>query len=104
MEHIAQKHTSYNIQPNEYDIVDSHLLATLDEIFIPSQEVLDTWGKAYSMLAKVFIQREAQIYQQSETDNGNWRNLRAFCIVKKQPQSDVICSLELGTGRWRPCG
>lgn len=24
-----------------------------------------------------------------------WRNLRAFYIVKKQPQSDVICSLEL---------
>lgn len=95
VERIAQKHTSYNIQPDQYDIVGSHLLATLDEMFSPSQEVLDAWGKAYGVLAKVFIQREAQIYQQSETDNGGWRNLRAFCIVKKQPQSDVICSLEL---------
>ncbi len=65
VERIAQKHTSYNIQPDQYDIVGSHLLATLDEMFSPSQEVLDAWGKVYGVLAKVFIQHEAQIYQQS---------------------------------------
>lgn len=95
VERIAQKHTSFNIQPEQYQIVGGHLLATLDEMFSPGQEVLDAWGKAYGVLANVFIQREEQIYQQSETDNGGWRDLRAFRILKKQPQSDVICSFVL---------
>ncbi|MGQ8776181.1 NO-inducible flavohemoprotein [Serratia sp. NA_112.1] len=95
VERIAQKHTSLNIRPDQYQIVGSHLIATLDEMFSPGQEVLDAWGKAYGVLADVFIQREGQIYQASETAEGGWRDLRAFRIVKKQPQSDVICSFVL---------
>ncbi|CAI1032458.1 NO-inducible flavohemoprotein [Serratia proteamaculans] len=95
VERIAQKHTSLNIRPDQYQIVGGHLLATLDEMFSPGQEVLDAWGKAYGVLADVFIQREGQIYQASETADGGWRDLRAFRIVKKQPQSEVICSFVL---------
>jgi nitric oxide dioxygenase len=95
VERIAHKHASFNIKPEQYNIVGSHLLATLDELFSPGQEVLEAWGKAYGVLANVFIQREEQIYQESESDNGGWRGLRPFRIVKKQPQSDVICSFEL---------
>ncbi|RMN20605.1 hypothetical protein ALQ63_02204 [Serratia plymuthica] len=95
VERIAQKHTSLNIQPEQYQIVGGHLLVTLDEMFSPGQEVLDAWGKAYGVLANVFIQREGQIYQESENANGGWRERRAFRIVKKQPQSDVICSFVL---------
>jgi nitric oxide dioxygenase len=95
VERIAQKHTSLNIQPDQYQIVGGHLLATLDEMFSPGQEVLDAWGKAYGVLADVFIQREGQIYQASESADGGWRDLRAFRIVKKQPQSEVICSFVL---------
>ncbi|KFK96751.1 MULTISPECIES: NO-inducible flavohemoprotein [unclassified Serratia (in: enterobacteria)] len=95
VERIAQKHASFNIQPEQYQIVGTHLLATLDEMLSPGQEVLDAWGKAYGVLANVFIQREGQIYQESENSNGGWRDLRAFRIVKKQPESEVICSLVL---------
>jgi nitric oxide dioxygenase len=95
VERIANKHTSLNIQPDQYQIVGGHLLATLDEMFSPGQEVLDAWGKAYGVLANVFIQREDQIYQASAAADGGWRDLRAFRIVKKQPQSDVICSFVL---------
>ncbi|CAI1090913.1 Nitric oxide dioxygenase [Serratia quinivorans] len=95
VERIAQKHTSLNIRPDQYQIVGSHLIATLDEMFSPGQEVLDAWGKAYGVLADVFIQREGQIYQASETAEGGWRDRRAFRIVKKQPQSEVICSFVL---------
>ncbi|RYM47417.1 NO-inducible flavohemoprotein [Serratia proteamaculans] len=95
VERIAQKHTSLNIRPDQYQIVGGHLLATLDEMFSPGQEVLDAWGKAYGVLADVFIQREGQIYQASETADGGWRDLRAFRIVKKQLQSEVICSFVL---------
>lgn len=45
VEKIAQKHTSFQIKPEQYNIVGSHLLATLDEMFSPGQDVLDAWGK-----------------------------------------------------------
>lgn len=35
VEKIAQKHTSFQIQPEQYNIVGTHLLATLDEMFSP---------------------------------------------------------------------
>lgn len=94
VEKIAQKHTSFQIKPEQYDIVGGHLLATLDEIFSPGQEVLDAWGKAYGVLAGVFINREAEIYQQNAAKNGGWEGTRAFRIVAKEPQSTLITSFE----------
>lgn len=38
VEKIAQKHTSFQIKPEQYNIVGSHLLATLDEMFSPGQK------------------------------------------------------------------
>lgn len=95
VEKIAQKHTSFQIKPEQYDIVGGHLLATLDEMFSPGQEVLDAWGKAYGVLAGVFINREAQIYQESANKTGGWEGTRAFRIVKKTPRSALITSFEM---------
>ncbi|SLM62101.1 NO-inducible flavohemoprotein [Dickeya sp. DW 0440] len=95
VERIAQKHASFNIQPEQYQIVGTHLLATLDEMFNPGQAVLDAWGKAYQVLADVFIQRESDIYQQSAAQEGGWRGTRPFRIVSKQVQSSVITSFIL---------
>lgn len=50
VEKIAQKHTSFQIKPEQYNIVGSHLLATLDEMFSPGQEVLDAWGRPMAYL------------------------------------------------------
>lgn len=94
VEKIAQKHTSFQIKPEQYDIVGGHLLATLDEMFSPGQEVLDAWGKAYGVLAGVFINREAEIYQDNAAKNGGWEGTRAFRIVAKEPQSALITSFE----------
>ncbi len=95
VERIAQKHTSFTIQPEQYDIVGGHLIATLDEMFSPGQEVLDAWGKAYGVLAGVFIQREADIYQESAERAGGWHGTREFRIKEKQPQSSLITSFVL---------
>ncbi|SUW62658.1 Nitric oxide dioxygenase [Buttiauxella agrestis] len=94
VEKIAQKHTSFQIKPEQYDIVGGHLLATLDEMFSPGEEVLDAWGKAYGVLAGVFINREAEIYQDNAAKNGGWEGTRAFRIVAKEPQSTLITSFE----------
>ena len=71
-----------------------HLLATLDEMFSPGQEVLDAWGKAYGVLANVFINREAQIYSENANKNGGWEGTRPFRIVAKTPRSALITSFE----------
>ncbi|WP_061709996.1 NO-inducible flavohemoprotein [Pseudenterobacter timonensis] len=95
VEKIAQKHTSFQIKPEQYNIVGTHLLATLDEMFSPGQEVLDAWGKAYGVLAGVFINREAQIYSDNASKTGGWKGTRAFRIVEKTPRSALITSFEL---------
>lgn len=94
VEKIAQKHTSFQIKPEQYDIVGGHLLATLDELFSPGQEVLDAWGKAYGVLANVFIHREAEIYREHASRSGGWEGTRAFRIVEKTPRSQLITSFE----------
>ncbi|WP_440877811.1 NO-inducible flavohemoprotein [Vibrio natriegens] len=92
VEKIAHKHTSFLITADQYQIVGSHLLATIDELFNPGQEVLDAWAEAYGVLANVFIQREEQIYQANEALEGGWRGLREFELVTKQAESEHICS------------
>lgn len=95
VEKIAQKHSSFAIQPAQYQIVGRHLLATLDEMLHPGQAVLVAWGKAYDVLAEMFIQREEEIYLAAENKTGGWRTLRAFRIAEITPQSEIIKSFLL---------
>lgn len=95
VEKIAQKHTSFAIRPDQYNIVGTHLLASIDELLHPGEEVLEAWGKAYGVLAGIFIQREEQIYELSEQKPGGWRGTREFVISEIAPQSSVIKSFVL---------
>ncbi|WP_194090305.1 NO-inducible flavohemoprotein [Vibrio hibernica] len=92
VEKIAHKHTSLSISPDQYQIVGAHLLATIDELMSPGQEVLDAWAEAYGLLASVFINREEEIYQQKEQEVGGWRGTREFKVIEKIKESNVITS------------
>jgi nitric oxide dioxygenase len=63
-------------------------------MFSPGNEVLEAWGKAYGVLAGVFVQREAQLYQEHAEKTGGWEGTRAFRLVAKKPQSALITSFE----------
>jgi len=102
VEKIAQKHTSFAIQPDQYQIVGRHLLASLDEMLSPGEEVLNAWGEAYGVLANVFIQREAQLYQQAENQTGGWRTPRTFRISEITVESEVIKSFILSPADGKP--
>ncbi len=80
------------ITAEQYSIVGGHLLATIDEMLSPGQEVLDAWGEAYGVLANVFIQREEQIYQENDNQEGGWRGLREFELIAKEKESELITS------------
>ncbi|MCW8331823.1 NO-inducible flavohemoprotein [Photobacterium sp. SDRW27] len=92
VEKIAHKHTSFMITAEQYAIVGDHLLATIDELFSPGQEVLDAWAEAYGVLANVFIRREEAIYQENASKDGGWRGTREFEVAEKVQESDVITS------------
>ena len=56
VERIAQKHTSFNIQPAHYQIVGHHLLATLRELAPDAftTEIEEAWANAYQFLAQIY--------------------------------------------------
>ncbi|MEH6452708.1 MAG: NO-inducible flavohemoprotein [Psychromonas sp.] len=94
VERIAQKHTSFYIQPEHYQIVGLHLIETLREL-LPEQftaEVEDAWGAAYGVLANVFINREEQLYSERDSAYGGWRGKRAFSLVEKIQESELVTS------------
>lgn len=94
VERIAQKHTSFNIQPQHYDIVGLHLIETMRELLGNqfSADIEQAWKTAYSVLANVFIQREEEIYTTSETKIGGWRGKRAFKLIEKKSESELVTS------------
>ncbi|MGY3942272.1 NO-inducible flavohemoprotein [Aeromonas tecta] len=104
VERIAHKHTGFMIQPEQYHIVGSHLLATLKELggSAVTDEVLDAWGKAYGVLANIFIGRESEIYQERATQDGGWQGPRAFIIKQKQVESELITSFVLAPVDGKP--
>ncbi|MGF1754983.1 NO-inducible flavohemoprotein [Vibrio makurazakiensis] len=94
VERIAHKHTSFNIQPEHYQIVGHHLIETLRELAPDAftQEVEEAWTAAYLFLAKVFIDREAELYLQRKQAIGGWQNARQFKLVEKKTESSLVTS------------
>ncbi|MBW4840368.1 MAG: NO-inducible flavohemoprotein, partial [Paenibacillaceae bacterium] len=94
---IAQKHRALGIQPEHYPIVGQNLLAAIKTVLgdAATDEILDAWGKAYGVIADVFISVEAEMYRETEEKKGGWRGFRRFVVERKVPESDVITSFYL---------
>ena len=94
VERIAQKHTSFNIQPDHYAIVGHHLIETLRELataaFTP--EVESAWTSAYQFLAGIFINREDELYQQRSLAIGGWQGARTFKVIEAVSESALVKS------------
>jgi nitric oxide dioxygenase len=45
---------------------------------------------AYQFLAQIFIDREAELYQQRSTSHGGWRDARAFKVIDKIDESELV--------------
>jgi nitric oxide dioxygenase len=79
-------------------------LATLKELggSAVTDEVLDAWGKAYGVLASVFIGRESEIYQEKASQAGGWQGSRPFLIKEKRVESELITSFLLAPVDGKP--
>lgn len=91
---IAHKHTSFNIQADQYAIVGHHLIETLRELlgdaFTP--EIEAAWGAAYQQLADIFIKVEGDLYKANAEREGGWEGFRRFRLVNKQAESELVTS------------
>ncbi|KZT03601.1 globin-like protein [Laetiporus sulphureus 93-53] len=93
VELICNKHASFYIRPEQYDIVGTYLLAEmknfLGDAFTPA--IHDAWAAAYWQLAKLMINREAQLHKSAD----GWTDWRPFRIQRKVRESDEITSFYL---------
>ena len=97
VELIAQKHCSLGIQPEHYPIVGKHLLVAIKDVLgeAATDEVIAAWGEAYGLLAKVFIDREAEIYREQAAADGGWNGYRDFVVDRKVVESEIVTSFYL---------
>ena len=94
VERVAHKHVSFDIQPEQYQIVGHHLIETLREL-APNEftdEVADAWVKAYGLLANVLIGREHEIYSDYQAKTGGWTGPRWFEVKAKTAESALVTS------------
>ncbi|MEC5425035.1 NO-inducible flavohemoprotein [Virgibacillus sp. C22-A2] len=94
---IAHKHRSLNIKPEQYPIVGKYLLLAMKDVLGSSatDEVIEAWGKAYGVIADVFITIEEEMYEETRNTTGGWVGFRNFKVTKKIVESDVITSFYL---------
>src|SRR5690606_2590919 len=94
---IGHKHTSLNIQPEQYDIVGTHLLASIKEVLkdAATDEVIEAWTLAYKQLAGIKIGDEQKMYHQKSEETGNLTGWRTFIVKSKVEESAEITSFYL---------
>lgn len=94
---IGHKHTSLNVQPEQYEIVGTHLLASIKEVLqdAATEEVLEAWTLAYQQLANLMIRHEQKMYEHKKDEVGNWIGWRTFIVKSKVEESAEITSFYL---------
>jgi len=94
---IAPKHKSLGVLKEHYPIVGDYLLKAIKEVLKEhaTDEIISAWGTYYGVLAKIFIDAEEELYQQSEKMEGGWRYKKEFVIERKVKESTNITSFYL---------
>jgi nitric oxide dioxygenase len=94
---IAHKHRSLGIKAEHYPIVGKHLLLAIKDVLgdAATDEIIDAWAKAYSVIADAFIGVEAEMYNEAASQKGGWDGFRSFIVDRKVIESDVITSFYL---------
>lgn len=94
---IAHKHRSLQVKAEHYPIVGKHLLLAIKDVLgdAATDDIINAWGKAYGVIADVFIQVEKEMYDETVSQSGGWNDFRDFTVAKKVKESEVITSFYL---------
>lgn len=94
VEKICHKHVSLHIVPEQYKIVGYYLLRACADVIkeiagadIFKGELYDAWYAGYWHLARICINREAELYKQA-----GWIGWKEFVVAKRQEESGEITS------------
>lgn len=87
VEHIATKHVSLDIQPEQYTIIGDNLLHSISEVLdVPMEsDLIAAWKEAYLQLADILIGVEKSKYDALNAKNGGWSGWREFMISAIEP-------------------
>jgi nitric oxide dioxygenase len=91
---IGHKHVSLNISKEQYEIVGNHLINSIKEILgdLASEDILNAWTIAYTELADIMIEIEADLYSKNTIKKGGWIGWRQFEIFKIEAETKEIKS------------
>jgi nitric oxide dioxygenase len=94
---IAHKHRSLGVKPEHYPVVGENLLAAIKDVLgdAATDEIINAWADAYGVIADAFIGIEQEMYEAVENQAGGWDGFRAFVVVDKVEESQVITSFYL---------
>ncbi|MCF6134573.1 NO-inducible flavohemoprotein [Thermoactinomyces vulgaris] len=94
---IAHKHRALGVKPEQYPVVGETLIEAVKDVLGDgaTDEIIQAWVKAYDYIANQFIGIEQKLYEQTESEEGNWEGFREFVVVKKVKESEVITSFYL---------
>ena len=61
---IGKRHVEVGILPEHYPIIGKNLLTAIKDVLgdAATDEIIEAWGKAYGVIAEIFIQVEQEIY------------------------------------------
>jgi nitric oxide dioxygenase len=95
VERIAHKHVSLQITAPQYDIVGKFLMEAIGQVLgdAATPAIVDAWTAAYGVLASVFINREAEMYEANKADH--WVGWRKFKVIRRVAESSDIASFYL---------
>lgn len=91
---VAHKHRGLGVKPEHYPIVGKHLLEAIKEVLgdAATEEIINAWAEAYGVIAQVFINIEANMYEAANEQDGGWDDFKELEVVDKVKESDVITS------------
>lgn len=94
---IGHKHTSLSVRPEHYEIVGSHLIASIGEVLgeAATPELLEAWTLAYGQLAALMSGHEQGLYREQVQQPGGWSGWRPFVVKRKEQESEEISSFYL---------
>ncbi|MCM3024840.1 NO-inducible flavohemoprotein [Heyndrickxia ginsengihumi] len=97
VDQIAHKHRGLGIKADQYPIVGKYLLLAIKHVLgdAATDEIINAWAEAYGAIADVFIAIEKEMYKEAASQPGGWDDFKAFTIIKKVHESNVITSFYL---------
>ena len=86
---VVYKHCALQVTPDHYPIVGETLLWAIKEVtgLTDDSEIIQTWGKAYHVIAEAFINLEQEVYS-----NMAWKGFQPFKVIDIKAQTDIIKS------------